>query len=1018
MNPTVDQMEKDQFSTGKISRLAADHYGKEVSATKLVGELDLNFLLTEQKGQQYVLKIAHAGENLLQLQMQNAIIKQLGGSGGRLHVQEIIPSSQGEEIVFLEQKDGSLRYMRLLSWIEGKPLAKFAPHSASLLFKVGAFCGNLCQALKGFDHPGAHRFMKWDPSQAKWIKPHLDKFSGERGAVVRYFYSQFETIAFPALEGLRKSINYNDANDYNILLTAAAEGPEVAGVIDFGDAVYTHTANELAIAIAYATMNKPDPLEAATHIVSGFHSAFPLTAMEIRVLLPLITTRLLISVVCAELNRRDEPANEYLQISDEPAWDLLGKWRKTDLSFAEASFRHACGLIPSPKEELFRKWIKGNHSKSISPLAFEKPAWLDLSVGSIELGNARNLSDADALDSKIMSMARSKTSDIVLGKYNEARAIYSSPAFEQAGNNGPVWRTIHIGLDFFATPGTAVNAVLDGTVHSFANNNAERDYGPTIILEHRISNELCFYSLYGHLSVTSLQNISVGKQVHAGEKIAEVGDRKSNGNWTPHLHFQVIMDMLGQQGDFPGVCNPGEAPVWLSLCPDPWLLIKGEASPQENKISNDEIISFRRQHVGKNLSISYKEPIRMVRGDGQWLIDDSGRKYLDTVNNVAHVGHEHPRVVAAGQAQMAVLNTNTRYLHENLLKFVRELLLTLPPKLNVAFLVNSGSEANELALRLAKNYTGQADMIVSEVGYHGNTNACVEISSYKFDGPGGKGRPPHIHVIPIPDSFRGIYRADDSDAGLKYASHVKQAIHGILEEKRKPAALIFESVISCGGQVELPERFLKSAYEYTRTAGGVCIADEVQTGCGRAGDHFWAFEAHGVVPDIVTIGKPIGNGHPLGVVVTTQELADAFKNGMEYFNTFGGNPVSCAIGYEVLRVIKEEGLQKNALEVGNYLKTGLRNLMKKFEIIGDVRGPGLFIGFELVRDRISKGPATNQAAYFINRMREMGILMSTDGPHNNVLKIKPPIVFTKSNSDFLLDSIEKVLREDFMQVGS
>ena len=388
--------------------------------------------------------------------------------------------------------------------------------------------------------------------------------------------------------------------------------------------------------------------------------------------------------------------------------------------------------------------------------------------------------------------------------------------------------------------------------------------------------------------------------------------------------------------------------------------------------------------------------------------------YLDTVNNVAHVGHEHPRVVAAGQRQMAVLNTNTRYLHENLVKFVGELLTTMPAQLNVAFLVNSGSEANELALRLAKNFTGQRDMIVSEVGYHGNTNGCIEISSYKFDGPGGRGVVPHIHVVPIPDVYRGLYRANDPNAGSKYAGHVQQFIKEMHSQGRKPAAMIFESVISCGGQVELPKKFLSEAYGYVRAAGGLCIADEVQTGCGRAGDSYWAFEAHQVVPDIVTIGKPIGNGHPLGVVVTTQAIADSFKNGMEYFNTFGGNPVSCAIGLEVLKVIKEEGLQENAKVVGNYLKSGLQNLMKQFEIIGDVRGPGLFIGFELVKDRETKVPATEQASYFANRMRDKGILMSTDGPFNNVLKIKPPIVFSQHNADFLLDSISKVLREDFM----
>jgi len=305
---------------------------------------------------------------------------------------------------------------------------------------------------------------------------------------------------------------------------------------------------------------------------------------------------------------------------------------------------------------------------------------------------------------------------------------------------------------------------------------------------------------------------------------------------------------------------------------------------------------------------------------------------------------------------------------------------------------------------------------VSEVGYHGNTNGCIEISSYKFDGPGGKGAAPHIHVVPIPDVYRGIYRANDPQAGSNYASHVKQAVKKIQSEGRKPAAFVFESVISCGGQVELPKNFLKEAYHYVREAGGLCIADEVQTGCGRAGDYFWAFEEHGVVPDVVTIGKPIGNGHPLAVVVTTQAVADKFKNGMEYFNTFGGNPVSCAVGLEVLRVIKEEGLQQNAKVVGEYLKKNLTTMMDQFEIIGDVRGPGLFMGIELVKSRETREPATEQTAHFANRMRDKGILMSTDGPFNNVLKIKPPIVFSKTNSDFLLESMVNVLKEDFMKL--
>jgi 4-aminobutyrate aminotransferase-like enzyme len=278
------------------------------------------------------------------------------------------------------------------------------------------------------------------------------------------------------------------------------------------------------------------------------------------------------------------------------------------------------------------------------------------------------------------------------------------------------------------------------------------------------------------------------------------------------------------------------------------------------------------------------------------------------------------------------------------------------------------------------------------------------------------GRQPHIHVIPMPDLYRGLYREDDPHAGRKYAAHVQDAIEQMGMHDRKPAALLFESVISCGGQVELPAGFLSEAYRFTRAAGGVCIADEVQTGCGRAGDHFWAFQQHGVVPDIVTIGKPIGNGHPLGVVVTTQAIADAFKNGMEYFNTFGGNPVSAAIGREVLRVVHDEGLQAHALSTGNYLKAGLKALAEECSVIGDVRGPGLFLGVELVDNRETRIPATARASYAANRMRDLGILMSTDGPDNNVLKIKPPMVFSTQDADHLLDAMAMVFHEDRMRV--
>ena len=293
----------------------------------------------------------------------------------------------------------------------------------------------------------------------------------------------------------------------------------------------------------------------------------------------------------------------------------------------------------------------------------------------------------------------------------------------------------------------------------------------------------------------------------------------------------------------------------------------------------------------------------------------------------------------------------------------------------------------------------------------GTVTPCVDVSSYKFDGRGGKGAPEHTHIIPLPDRFRGLYQGDNT--GVEYAEHIKEHIKQIKSKNRSLAGFICESIISCGGQIELPDGYLKLAYEYIREAGGICIADEVQIGCGRVGSHFWGFLLHGVVPDIVTIGKPIGNGHPLAAVVCTHEVADKFANGMEYFNTFGGNPVSCAIGLEVLKVIKNEKLQENALETGNYLIGGLLELLNKFPIIGDVRGQGLFLGFELVD--INKNPLTDKTSYLANRMKELGILMSVDGRDNNVIKIKPPLVFSKENADELLYRLDTVFKEDFMR---
>jgi 4-aminobutyrate aminotransferase-like enzyme len=391
----------------------------------------------------------------------------------------------------------------------------------------------------------------------------------------------------------------------------------------------------------------------------------------------------------------------------------------------------------------------------------------------------------------------------------------------------------------------------------------------------------------------------------------------------------------------------------------------------------------------------------------QYLYDDKGRRYLDAYNNVPHVGHSHPRVVEAVTEQMRLLNTNTRYLHESLVRYAERLIATLPDPLRVCYFVNSGSEANELALRLARAHTRQQDLVVLDAAYHGNTTTLVSISPYKFNGPGGEGAPPWVHVVPIPDVYRGQFKG--RDAGTRYAGPVSAAIDGIRASGRGLCGYIAESAPSVGGQIILPPGYLDAAYKAVRAAGGVCIADEVQTAYGRLGTSAYAFEPQHVVPDIVVLGKPIGNGHPIGAVVTTAAIAASFDNGMEFFSTFGGNTVSCAAGLAVLDIMEDEHLQAHAHRVGDAFAIRLRALQDRYAIVGDVRGSGLFFGVELVKSRETLEPAALDASNIVNRMRDEGILIGTDGPHANVLKIRPPMPFNEADGELLAGTLDRVL---------
>jgi len=1012
-----------RFDAQQAAAIALKQYGVTGAIRPLPSERDQNFRIELASGEGFVLKIANASESYDLLDAQNHALKRMAQAGLPLSGAAVVHTLTGETIAAVTHDDGQRFFVRMLRFIPGVPLATVRPHAPELLDDLGRFLGRIDRALAGYDHPALHRAFHWDLMRGgEVVRSLIDKIAApERHALVRGLLERFERETAPRLPMLPQQVIHGDANDYNVLVSSDGDiftrHHSIAGILDLGDMVYSLRVADLAIAAAYALLDKADPLQAVAQVTAGYHAVNPLSEAEIAALWDLTCMRLCVSVCHAAHQRALQPDNDYLSISEQPAWAALEKLAQIHPRLAKYMLRAACGVPAVPHAHAITSWL-ADYADSFAPvigvdLRTTPVHVLDLSVSSTTITAQMLHSDrTDLLTVAIFGEMAEQGADVGVGRYAEHRPIYTGPAFSLSASPTAERRTLHLGIDLLAPVGTPVCAPLAGVVHVLRNNTARHDYGPVVILRHQTGDGVEFYTLYGHLDAACLNRLVVDQTIAAGEAFAAIGAPPANGDWPPHLHLQLIADLLELGGDFPGVAAPGQAAVWTSLSPDPSLLLGIPADCFPAPPPTPEVtLSERRQHIGRNLSISYRKPIKIVRGLAQYLYDETGRAYLDGVNNVAHVGHCHPYVVAAGQRQMAVLNTNTRYLHDSINAYARRLAATLPPELSVFFFVNSGSEANDLALRLARTATGQQDVIAVDVAYHGHTQSLIEISPYKHDGPGGKGRPPYVQKVIMPDPYRGPYLGYSAASGQRFAAHVQQGIEQIHQQGRGVAAFICESLMGCGGQIVFPDGYMAEAFRHTRAVGGICIADEVQVGFGRVGSHFWGFQTQGVVPDIVTMGKPAGNGHPLAIVATTPEIAEKFANGMEYFNTFGGNAVSCAIGLAVLDVIERENLQANALDTGNYLMAGLRQLQVRHPLIGDVRGLGLYIGAELVLDPETMEPAGDHASYVANRMRDYGVLLSTDGPFHNVLKIKPPIIFSRADADHLLWALGEVLQD-------
>ncbi|MGE0008046.1 MAG: aminotransferase class III-fold pyridoxal phosphate-dependent enzyme [Parvibaculaceae bacterium] len=1002
-----------EFSEAEAREIAGRHFGLTGPATRLPSERDQNFRFGGNGAGAAVLKIVNAAEPDEALRFQLAMIGHIRRLDPALAVPPVRLSKSGEELPVIENGDGRRHLIRAVGYLEGTPLAE-VPKSPALLESLGRFLGRLDRALQGFGHAGAHRDLDWDLRHAGRARGRLGTLrDGEEREICDYFITRFENGVESRLAGLRACVVHNDANDWNVLV--AGNGDEISGLIDFGDALHTALICELAVAAAYAVLDADDPLDAAARMLGAYHRELPLLEEEVDLLFDLIAMRLVTSVTISAARRPRVDDNPYLNISEKPAWDMLRRLRRIDPHIACAILRSACGFEAAPGAAKAVEWLERNHA-SLGPvlgrpLSNHRILIVPFGDASHPLAKAAAAMDVKACETEWQALRKANNAELGVGPWGEERAVYAGQMF-QSRLVRDVRRTHHLGLDIFAEAGTPVLAPLPGRVIDVVIEREPLGYGCAVLIEHEPEPGLRFLSLWGHLAHATADRIRKGRTLATGDEIGVLGHAAENGGWLPHLHLQLVAYATGDLAPIPGVGEEAYLDLWKKLYPPAYDFagLTPETFRRQGR-SGEEIVAIRKRRLLPNLSISFREPLKMVRGEGQWLIADDGRAYLDCFNNVAHLGHAHPEIVEVLAREASRLNTNTRYLHDNLVDYAETLGATLPGDLKVAAFVCTGSEANDLALRMVRAKTRADDMVVIDWAYHGHGAELIDLSPYKYKRAGGQGRKAHVWEAVLPDSYRAPAGWPSAEHGRRFAESIACQVDAIRKAGKRPAAFIAESVPSCAGQIFFPPHYLEEAYRIIRAAGGLTIADEVQVGMGRVGSHMWAFETQGVVPDIVTMGKPIGNGHPLAALVTTPDVAGAFDNGMEYFNTFGGNPVSCAVGLKVLEIIERDRLRDNAKAVGDYLLARFRDMRARHDCIGDVRGMGLFLGLDLVEDRSSKAPATELAGRVVNLAREEGVLIGTDGPYDNVVKMRPAMIFTRRDADLLCAVLDHALAQ-------
>lgn len=951
-----------RVSEKQAEDILAAHYGVRASAKSLGSNQDKNFFVVDSSGDiAGVLKIANPAFTGSELDAQDAAAELIASTEPTLRVSVPLPNTSGEKCTTITGLVDGTAYVRLLRYLSGGTLIESQYLSPTAVAGLGDVAGRVSRALQSFSHPGLDRVLQWDlrygADVVKALISHVDDpaLRGRIETAADDAWSRIEPLAHV----LPTQAVHLDLTDANVVVTRSVGGvAHPDGVIDFGDLTHSWAVSELAIT-ASSVLGHPGCGPASiVHAVRAFHAVRPLSAAEVDVLWPLLVLRTTVLIVSGAQQAQLDPDNPYLhdqsggehrmfEVATSVPIDVMTALIKADLGMARAPEQVAVERVMVESDDAVTLDL------STASDAYDFGRWLE---PGIEDALARNaIQDGVAL---------------VVTPYGQPR-LSRAPKLSQ---NSP--EVVPTGIGMWSASEVPLSAPWSGEVSESADGVELRggDY---------------------ELTLTGVQADASGR-IDAGQVLATIPANR----WV-----ELSIRPVGAPTAPPFV-TAELAPGWLALTRDPLPLL-GLAAAERH--STDDLLSRRDASFAQVQEHYYRTPPQIERGWRNYLMSTRGRCYLDMVNNVTVLGHAHPRVADAAARQLRKLNTNSRFNYEAVVEFSERLAATLPDPLNTVFLVNSGSEASDLAIRLATAATGRRDVVAVREAYHGWTYGTDAVSTSIADNPNALAtRPDWVHTVESPNSFRGKYRGADA---VKYNAEAVAAIEQLAAEGRAPAAFICESVYGNAGGMALPDGYLQQVYAAVRAAGGLAISDEVQVGYGRLGQWFWGFQQQDAVPDIVSIAKSTGNGYPLGAVITSRAVADAFRSQGYFFSSTGGSPLSCAIGITVLDVLRDEGLQENASAVGAHLKARLQGLQDRHPIIGTVHGIGLYLGVEMIRDAETLEPAAEETAGICDRMLDLGVVIQPTGDHLNILKTKPPLCIDIEGADFYVDTLDRVLTE-------